>query len=64
MCGGTATTKATVMWGFLLKARQQMVGPADRHPSENTAREEKEFYTMTLTNIYESKTSMKIKLFI
>jgi hypothetical protein len=44
----TATTTATALWGFLLgsrllEARQQTVGPSDRHPSENTSGEEKTF---------------------
>jgi hypothetical protein len=60
-----ATTAATALWGFLLgsslfEAHQQTVGSADRHPFENSSREEKNLPNITHQHTYESKTSMKI----
>jgi hypothetical protein len=64
-----ATFASTALWGFLLgsslpEARHQLVGSTDRHPFENTSREEKTLHNVTHQLIYESKTSMKIRLII
>jgi hypothetical protein len=57
------------LWGFLLsssllKACQQMVGPSDRHPYENTSGKKRLLHNVTHQHMYESETSIKIKLFI